>query len=331
MPTRSSRQQDIGKNSAGPFYHVHGTQQKRVHVTTTANFLIERARANLEEAARVLPELFYHWTLRSDEVAPSAEAEFDSPENCPLSYGTGVLPGYVKHGFNTIIPIHSNRPLRGVNLFWNYNAHGSTPVLTLQDSALYGTAETDWMAINPNFGLELVNPLVGPNVMVEATFDDATWFTLDDVDFHTEFKTAPRFRTRISMARASLSDALPEMSGLIMRYQVSQNPTIRGDIPKWNFSRERDSAAGADQWLVGVLETYNAYFIHEVGSIKIGDFFEHVKTGQRFYLVSQEPLQIPVTGRLEDEVTSTVNKGGLLGNDVQVRLLQPDSPLSRIL
>jgi len=327
MPARTSRQRHNE--------HHHGTQQKRVHVTNTSKFLMERIRANLDEAARVLPEWFYVWTIQQQEPCPCKEAEFDTPDTCQLCHGVGILPGYSKRGFKTILPIQPNTTTYSVNGKWDYSQGKHHPSFRMDSTAVLTTVQSDWVPLVNNWGLDLVDVLTSGGVTVEATFDGVTWLDVLDDTFVDAFRQATRVKFMVTMARSDATHPRPEISGLKFRYQNVEFPAIRGDIPKFNFSRERD-----DLGIVPILETYNlAINYSETPDVRLNDFFEHIDanggTDYRFKIVSHEPLQPLLTGGmplhpLESQWGDRTTDGGRIFDDVQVRMIQTDEPLARV-
>ena len=134
------------------------------------------------------------------------------------------------------------------------------------------------------------------------------YVTLEETTYE-DLKNQPSTRIKAVMSRDELTDAAPLLYGLIFRYRILTDPTVKADIPRWTLSDEY-----TEMGYIPILESFPMWFDSLV-SPHMGDMFEHVERGIRFKLTNIQPNE---------------PKGKITSWDCNARRVQDDEPLMQV-
>lgn len=281
-----------------------------------AETIVELIPNRSEVALSVVPESFFHYQTVLGRKCACTIGKSDPESYCPLCYGVGYLPGYTRLGYSTAVSMDETEPrLQIVNLRPKYESSYSPVPWVLDDTALEGYLLTPLFPLISNTGIMDVVDIVGEHAGADVSLIDV-YIELDgefvelSSGTYDALKTQPSTRLKAVLSRGTLATDSPIFYGVIWRYQLFEDPSVSADVPRWTTSEEY-----SDLGYVPILEGFPMFFDRSVGSIKQGDFFQHVNTSRRFKLVN---------------IQANMPMGKVTSWDCNARRIQDDEILAQI-
>jgi hypothetical protein len=283
-------------------------------INRTVDWLLPQIAEKSRVANDMVPEQFWQYTIQRYRICSCFKGEASPDALCNACFGTGYLPGYTPLGYRTFVVLDITTPgLILNNIIPDFNSGSHPTPLRLSDTALSGYLETPFLPIEPNLGFFNSVYFAGSNFGLDLsyTLDGMTWFPLNETP--NPLLKIPRdgmIKFRAYLSRVTLNDPLPYLQVVICRVQVAENPLIKMDVPR--FVSALDSS---DAGIVPILNTFNA-FANYKQVIEIDTIFVHERSYRKFKTLNSN-INAPV--------------GKVLSWDIQLRLLQNDEALSRII
>lgn len=280
-------------------------------ITSTLEWAVPIIGERLKVASEVVPSYFWQYNFHKNRVCSCYVFQQDPDSNCNACFGTGFLPGYIPEGYYSFITLDASDPgLILVNVRPSYTSGRSPHPLELLDTALSGYVESSFMPLGPNLGSFSNLFFSGTNqgLLFEFTVDGTSWHTID-TEYHDFLATANKVKFRCTLSRASLSDDLPYVQVLNVRTQVLDDPLVRLDVPKWVTN-----LSATDAGLIPILDTFGGFANKDVKVEQI-TMWVHRDSKRKFKTLS---------------ITPWMPAGIMTSWDLQMRLIQPDESLNRV-
>lgn len=280
-------------------------------ITSTLEWAVPIIGERLRVASEVVPSYFWQYNFHKNRVCSCYIFQQDPDSNCNACFGAGFLPGYTPEGYYSFITLDASDPgLTLVNVRPSYTSGRSPYPLELLDTALSGYIESSFMPLGPNLGSFTNLHFSGTNtgLLFEFTVDGTAWHTLD-TNYHLFLATANKVKFRCTLSRASLSDDLPYVQVLNVRTQVLDDPLIKLDVPKWVTN-----LTATDAGLIPILDTFGGFANKDVKVEQI-TLWIHRDSKRKFKTLS---------------ITPWMPAGVMTSWDLQMRLVQPDESLNRV-
>lgn len=280
-------------------------------ITSTLEWAVPIIGERLKVASEVVPSYFWQYNFHKNRVCSCYVFQQDPDSNCNACFGTGFLPGYIPEGYYSFITLDASDPgLILVNVRPSYTSGRSPHPLELLDTALSGYVESSFMPLGPNLGSFSNLFFSGTNhgLLFEFTVDGTSWHTID-TEYHDFLATASKVKFRCTLSRASLSDDLPYVQVLNVRTQVLDDPLVRLDVPKWVTN-----LSATDAGLIPILDTFGGFANKDVKVEQI-TMWVHRDSKRKFKTLS---------------ITPWMPAGIMTSWDLQMRLIQPDESLNRV-
>lgn len=280
-------------------------------ITSTLEWAVPIIGERLKVASEVVPSYFWQYNFHRNRTCSCYLYQQDPDSNCNACFGTGFLPGYTPEGYYSFITLDVSDPgLTMVNVRPSYTSGRSPHPIELLSTALSGYVETSFFPLGPNLGSFTNIHFSGTShgLIFEFTVDGIEWHLVDG-DYHDFLATANKIKFRCLLSRPSLEDDLPYLQVLNIRVQVLNDPLIRLDVPKWVTN-----LSATDAGLIPVLDTFGGFANKDVKVEQI-TLWIHRDSKRKFKTLS---------------ITPWMPAGVMTSWDLQMRLIQPDESLNRV-
>lgn len=282
-------------------------------INRTVEWLIPQIAEKSRVANDMVPEQFWQYGIQRYRVCSCSRGESTPDALCNACFGTGYLPGYQPNGYQSFVVLDISTPGLILNNVIPDFTSGTNPTpLRLAETALSGYLETPFLALGPNLGSFCATFFSGSTggLDLSYTLDGVEWFPLNEAP--NEKLADPvngGVKFRAFLHRAALTDDTPFIQNLITRVQIAEDPLIRMDVPR--FVSNLDAT---DSGLIPLLNVFNA-FANFKTKIEKDTIFIHLRSKRKFKVLSTNP---------------NLPNGTLTSWDVQLRMIQPDESLNRI-
>lgn len=282
-------------------------------INRTVDWLIPQIAEKSKVANDLVPESFWQYSLQRYRICSCFKGEASPDALCNACFGTGYLPGYVPLGYRTFNMLDISTPGLILNNVVPDFSSGTHPTpLRLVDTALTGYIETPFLPIEPNLGSFSSIYFSGSNSGVDLFYSLGNKFIPLDESQNPDLKTPAQgsIKFRAYLHRDSLHADCPFLQNVICRVQISEDPLIKMDVPRFVSSLE-----STDSGLIPLLNTFNA-FANFKQKIERDTIFIHQRSKRKFKVLNTN-INAP-TGK----TTSW---------DLQLRLVQSDESLNRLI
>jgi hypothetical protein len=281
----------------------------------TAEWLLPIIAEKSRVANDFLPEKFWQYNLLRYRKCSCYNGEQDPDAMCNACFGCGYLPGYTPEGYLSYVTLDVSTPgLILNNVIPDFSSATNPVPLVLADTALDGYAESTFEACSPNLGKISSIFYSGSNqsegLTLEYSLDGDVWKPLVE-DFDQQLEQPPKgiIKFRAFFHRTNITDPKPFLRNILLRIQVAEDPLIKMDVPR--LVANIDSA---DAGLIPLLAQFNAFADFKT-KIEKDTIFVHQRSKRKFKVLSLNP---------------NMPDGILTSWDIQLRLIQPDEPLNRL-
>lgn len=280
-------------------------------ITSTLEWAVPIMGERLKVASDVVPSYFWQYNFHRNRTCSCYVYQQDPDSNCNACFGTGFLPGYTPEGYYSFVTLEASDPgLTLVNVRPSYTSGRSPHPLELLSTALSGYVETAFFPLGPNLGSFTNIHFSGTNqgLIFEFTVDGLEWHIVDS-EYHDFLANANKVKFRCVLSRPSLEDDLPYLQVLNIRVQVLNEPLVKLDVPKWVTN-----LSATDSGLIPILDTFGAFASKDVKVEQI-TMWIHRESKRKFKTLS---------------ITPWMPAGVMTAWDLQMRLVQPDESLNRV-